>query len=286
MDLFGSRYLTDESKVFEHNAWDDVKWDDDKEREALEIIKLQETAKLDSKVATDLLTDPSKKWDEFYDKNEDKFFKDRKWLSHEFPMLLTPNIDENGKISKKTILEVGCGVGNTTLPLLSLVHPSTFVYCSDFSKTAIEKLKTKYDENKCTAFVWDITKDTNEIKNESVDIILCIYVLSALEPKQQKEAINNLVSKLKPKGMLLMKDYGRYDLTQLRFKKNRYIDNNFYCRGDGTLVYYFTSEELDSLFTEAGLEKIQNSIDRRLIVNRKKKIKMYRVWMQCIYKKI
>lgn len=45
------------------------------------------------------------------------------------------------------------------------------------------------------------------------------------------------------------------------------------------------AEDLDGLLVNAGLVKEFNRYDNRLIVNRAKQIKMYRVWLQCKYVK-
>ncbi|CAD6564609.1 MAG: hypothetical protein TREMPRED_005774 [Tremellales sp. Tagirdzhanova-0007] len=129
------------------------------------------------------------------------------------------------------------------------------------------------------------------ITPNSVDVITVIYVLSALHPLEWEQAIYNLYTALKPGGLLLIRDYGRHDLAQLRIKRDRLLDPdmpNLYIRGDGTRVYFFEKCELDRLLTTSsrgsragGMFSIdQLREDRRMIVNRKERKTMYRIWVQ------
>lgn len=163
------------------------------------------------------------------------------------------------------------------------------LHSCDYAPTAIRVLKSQeaYNPSKMNAFVWDITKPAPEDApaEGTLDYVVCIYVLSAIHPDNIDNAIDNLTRLLKPGGMLLLKDYGRYDLTQLRFKKDRLIEENLYCRGDGTLVYFFEMDELEKLMENHGMSKKVMHVDRRLIVNRAKQVKMYRQWIQGKFEK-
>lgn len=88
---------------------------------------------------------------------------------------------------------------------------------------------------------------------------------------------------------------------------------NFYARGDGTMVYFFTvgafslrrsraqsgdcgvippppgslnpAEELREMMARHGLAELENSFDRRLLVNRGRRVTMQRVWVQGKFRK-
>lgn len=176
-------------------------------------------------------------------------------------------------------------------------NPDLFVYAADFSSTAVQVVQSNpdYDTTRSQAFVWDLASpDLPEaIAPGSLDIIVMIFVFSALAPEQWAQAIKNLDRLLKPGGLVLFRDYGRHDLAQLRFKEKRLLKENFYIRGDGTRVYFFTTQELEVLFGQASEQgssavfKIeQNAVDRRLLVNRSRKLKMYRVWLQGKFRKL
>ena len=121
---------------------------------------------------------------------------------------------------------------------------------------------------------------------------------------------------LKPGGEVLFRDYGKGDLAQVRFKSGRWLEEGFYARGDGTRVYFFTEEELRRLWeasqtgghsheehldadavlgsggikgqvapTRPSFEVVNLGTDRRMLVNRKRQLRMYRCWLQGRFRK-
>ncbi|XP_010889255.1 mRNA N(3)-methylcytidine methyltransferase METTL8 isoform X2 [Esox lucius] len=350
----GARILTNPEDIFQHNMWDHVQWTEEAKEEARQKTNENSSSRIPSEEQGKYDTDACKYWDSFYERHQDRFFKDRKWLFLEFPELLpsgpggrateerecgpqTPCPEPGGfgkdrKMGQQApshqpidpltiegqqscyrdwkdpveaarqissfpgehapfrILEVGCGAGNSVFPIVnSIKHTGAFVYCCDFSSRAVQLVKDHpdYDQSLCHAFVQDICDEVASFPFPplSLDVILLVFVLSSIHPERVQGVVNRLSEFLKPGGIFLFRDHGRYDLSQLRFKKGRCLSDNFYTRGDGTCVYFFTKDEVHSLFSNAGLEEIQNLEDRRIQVNRAKKIVMYRVWMQSKYRK-
>lgn len=85
------------------------------------------------------------------------------------------------------IFEIGCGVGNTIVPILKYNrNESLKVFGCDFSERAIEILKEhpEYDTKRCEVFVLDATVNQWQVPfaENSIEIIVLIFVLSAIHP--------------------------------------------------------------------------------------------------------
>ncbi|KAL1595817.1 hypothetical protein SLS60_009507 [Paraconiothyrium brasiliense] len=343
---FGSRFLEEGDNIFEFNAWDHVEVDPAYQSfssEQYEKQRADPVSDFDKKRFND---NPEKWWNIFYKNNKTNFFKNRKWLAQEFPVL-----DEVTKEDSKpaVVLEVGAGAGNSAFPILQKrKNKGLKIHACDFSKKAVELIRGHelYDPAFIQADVWDVAASPESengglppgIEEGSVDVVLMIFIFSALNPRQWDQAVKNVWRVLKPGGQVLFRDYGRGDLAQVRFKKGRYMEENFYVRGDGTRVYFFEQEELEEIWggkarsvqPDAGTQNGQSDetaptqqlsdlhlekeaegveeasrttsepttqsqrpafeivhfgIDRRMLVNRQRRLKMYRCWMQAVFRK-
>ncbi|KAL9628826.1 MAG: hypothetical protein Q9164_007133 [Protoblastenia rupestris] len=315
---FGSRYLEEGDNVFEFNAWDHVTPDENYYTYAETQYASQREHPVSNFDKHRFNSEPEKWWNKFYSNNTSNFFKNRKWLHQEFPILA--ELTKRGAGAAR-ILEVGAGAGNTAFPILSSnENDDLMLYACDFSKKAVELIRNHeaYDERKINAEVWDIASDElpSQVKEGSVDVVLLIFIFSALSPRQWKSATYNVWRLLKPGGEVCFRDYGRGDLTQVRFKKGRLLEDSFYIRGDGTRVYFFDEDELRGIWSgrldteedtanansSPNIEKtaihvldqeesklafdiVSLGVDRRMLVNRQKQLKMYRCWMQGRFKK-
>lgn len=266
-----------------------------------------------------------------------------------------PNWKGSEEISRedageKVVLEVGAGAGNTAFPVMKRNKNARLrLHACDFSKKAVDVIRNhpEYTSTETVgtlhASVWDIAAPLDPetssptlpegIEPGTVDVVILIFIFSALAPDQWTQAVRNVWTLLKPGGIVLFRDYGRGDLAQVRFKKGRYMDENFYVRGDGTRVYFFEEEELrllwggetaeskpkdgevtddtndategvdDSPSAEAVEQRLKRlalgtegdvprfkvlnfGVDRRMLVNRQRRLKMYRCWLQARFEKL
>ncbi|KAI9896210.1 hypothetical protein N3K66_008382 [Trichothecium roseum] len=297
--MFGSRYLEAGDNVYEFNAWDHVETDDAYKEYAEKQYDMQRQSPVSDFDKTRFNGNPAKWWNQFYKNNNANFFKNRKWLQQEFPVLAEIVKEDAGP---KVLLEIGAGAGNTAFPVLANnSNPKLKVHACDFSKTAVEVMRNheSYDTHFMQADVWDAAGDDlpSGLEENSVDVAVMVFIFSALSPSEWLQAVRNVYKVLKPGGLVCFRDYGRGDLAQVRFRKGRYLEENFYIRGDGTRVYFFEQEELVDIWSGSKFERdsvegevprfeIESiGVDRRLLVNRKEEKKMYRCWMQGRFRK-
>lgn len=243
--------------------------------------------------ANKLEQEARKNWDLFYKRNTTKFFKDRHWTTREFLELLDEGVSSSSSDEsepKKRLLEIGCGVGNLVFPLIEENHHKRFfIYAMDFSPRAIEIVKQNplFSEEHMAAFACDITNEDvfSTIAPASIDLITLVFVLSAIHPGKFEAVVANMWRLLKPGGVVLFRDYGLYDMAQLRFKPGSKIAEKLYVRQDGTRSYYFAVEETQRLFEQGGFEVVSNEYIHRRTVNFKEGVDVPRIFLQGKYRK-
>lgn len=283
-EAFGNRLLTDASKKFEQNAWDNVNLPRDNENDGL--VKLATFAEASS-ARSGQLPECKFGWDRFYTMHKCNFFKDRDWLMREF--------HELGVGGDAVILDAGCGVGNSLFPIVRNVLPkidSPITYLAvDCSNVALDTLRGRLDNELPQTGCVHVRLECRDLDSDDIDdlpqcdFVILVFTLSSV--RFPGEVAQKLAGRLKPGGLLLFKDYARLDMAHTRFKSEQCIHgDNTFLRRDETIARFFTAADLDRMFVrKCGLEQVEMRTESRLQTNRAKKTEMYRRWIVCKYAK-
>lgn len=74
----------------------------------------------------------------------------------------------------------------------------------------------------------------SELPTGGVNLISCVFVLSAISPDQHSAVATSLAAVSRPGSVLLFRDYAVNDMAMVRFKPGSKIAERFYVRQDGT----------------------------------------------------
>ena len=215
--------------------WTEDRWDEGRVREAEHKIAAQGDS-VSTYWRQKYETKAGRYWHEFYKRNADNFYKDRHYLHIVFPELMRgADVAAVEKASQCSdimgtsksagscqsaqplyLLEVGCGVGNAILPLLELNH-TLHITAFDFAKSAIDILNAhplvRANPGRVRTAAHCVVRDPlplpGLVEAGSMDLALCMFVLSAISPADQDTALRKIAAVLKPGGKLLVRDYGR-----------------------------------------------------------------------------
>ncbi|KAM7539203.1 hypothetical protein Aperf_G00000050649 [Anoplocephala perfoliata] len=256
-----------------------------------------------------LQKEAGRNWDRFYNRHGVKFFRDRHWTRREFEDLAQISEDEDIQV---TILEIGCGVGNFLFPLIEDFNNSrkkpVIFYACDVSPKAVAKVleNPAFNCEFASAFVCDVSREgalaealttsskptlleplAESLPHVTFQIATLIFVLSAIHPDHMPACLRNAFASLRPRGKLLLRDYGLHDHSQLRFGRGARImvERPLYHRQDGTFSYFFSREELTGMVADAGFTVLRCSYIYRRTENRASGLSVRRVFIQAVAQK-
>lgn len=261
--------------------------------EQISALEHQNSRPVSSFRANKFEKESKKHWDIFYKRNETRFFKDRHWTIREFTEICKPKQSEESN-SGKTLVEIGCGVGNFAFPLLEDKENCShlFMYVCDFSPRAISFVKSHalYDENRIVAFTADISVEdafsSSPIPPNSADFSSLMFVLSAIAPEKFEIAVKNAAQVLRKEGLLIFRDYAVNDMAMFRFGPNSKISDRRYVRQDGTMSYFFEKDEIDYIMKNCGFQKVSLEYVERRTINVKEGVDVPRFFLQGKFQKL
>jgi len=227
-------------------------------------------------------------WDKFYASTarSAKFFKERRYILLEFPCLTVQQPPIH-------VVELGCGYGASLMPVLK-TNPTCRVTATDIAPTCVAQLRgvavregIADADARITSFVADSADPSvrHLFEGLGADVGLIMFTLSAVPPEGQAAMLSNAYASLRPGGLLCIRDHGLYDMVQLRIPPEQWAGPNMYRRGDGTLAFFFSVEDLSSKARAAGFEVAECSYVTVYNTNRKTGLKLQRVFVHAVFRR-
>jgi SAM-dependent methyltransferase len=305
------------SQPWKEDTWTSVDEDNAEQilQNQIEKCTISNILKADEKI-THKETEDANAWDQFYSNHGNRFFKDRHYFEKAFPnefppssatksssntTSLTTATSNDCEVEGRTLVEIGCGVGNAILPLLEAGESEgnwDVIHGLDISSEAIHILRkderfVSFNETgpatkKTYGHVCDISRGLPPICSGISDVTTLIFCLSAIDPARQMVAAKHVVDSLKPGGVLVFRDYGRYDEAQMKLgtSRSKRIKDNFYRKHDGTKCYYFVLKDLEQIFCDhLKLKALELKYLRRVYGNKATTQVRRRIWVQGRFRK-
>ncbi|KAG2435841.1 hypothetical protein HXX76_007036 [Chlamydomonas incerta] len=224
------------------------------------------------------------RWEVFYKAHPSaRFFKERRYLLLEFPFLTHPDC--------RHVVEIGAGCGSSILPVLK-ANPGSRTTCTDISTTCLDQLLAAaaaegIDRARVAVFPADATDPAAGplFDGLAADALLIMFTLSAVPPEQQLVMLQHAWRSLAPGGRLMIRDHGLYDMVQLRIPPEQWVGPNLYKRGDGTMAYFFSREDMAARARQAGFEVTELKYVTVVNRNRKSGLELRRVFIHCVFTK-
>ncbi|GKY98637.1 hypothetical protein MPSEU_000820400 [Mayamaea pseudoterrestris] len=273
-------------------------WTETDATEAASLLQAHEEKCLITNILEELEEDS---WNRFYHSHQTNFYKDKHYLETDFSDEFS--VTTINPTRARCCVEIGCGVGNAVLPLLDqrvddngdgAAAIDWTIHCMDLSPVAVELLqqdarfKQAHEMNRAFAYVCNITKQIPEPCIHAATVTTLFFCLSAIDPMLHAAAARNIAHSLAHGGVLVIRDYGRYDEGQLKLglQRHKLVKSNFYRKFDGTKCYYFTLDDLRQLFEQdCGLEVLELRYLCKVFENRSQQSKRRRVWVSARFRK-
>ena len=157
--------------------------------------------------------------------NEEVYKKKLQWNIWPFTEVISYllNLSRETEIFDKTVLEIGCGVGNNIIPIAKLGYEAYGIDISDYA--ILEAKKRSLQENvKIKLASGNVEKLPYE--SNFFSFVIDRSVLTCTSPEVITRALDEILRVLKPGGIFMAFDWFGTNHPDLKF--GRFIDNNCY----------------------------------------------------------